>query len=110
MNAMFLKSSVGRRRVAALLLSAALAWMLSPNLFSSGDKTAPKLRPEPALVPPDAFAFVHLRAGEVWGNDAVAKLRQQFGKSFDPSIIFGFDLADVDSVSFVVPTAESIPM
>src|ERR1700722_17611200 len=102
---MSLKSSVFQRRAAVLVLFAILAGTLAPTLFSSGDKTGDTLRPELALVPQDAFAFVHLRAGEVWDNDMIAKLRKHTGKEFDPlKQSIGVDLVDVESMTYVFPT------
>src|SRR3982750_2907787 len=71
-----------KRSASGYLLPALLVCLLmgaSANLMSAGEKAAGQnLRPELALVLPDAFAFAHLRPAEVWQTDLVAALRQQY--------------------------------
>jgi hypothetical protein len=105
------RPTVGRKwaiRLAALLLVGFVSWFVSPALFSFGEK-GENLRPELALVPPDAFLFVQLRAGEVWDSDLIVKSRAAL-KEFAGKMDLPMDPADVESISVVVQSAQAFPM
>ena len=81
-----------------------------PDL-AAGDKAEPaakeKLPPEMALVPPDAFAFVHVRVADLLASEPVAKLLPLFPRetgTLNRELENGLGLkaADVESVTVVL--------
>jgi len=104
----------GRRGVSVLLalgvLLGVLTWAVEPGFFFAQDKAGgPNLPPELAVVPPDAFAFVQIRPADLWGSEFVTKLRKYVPEEMIKGLTEFVDVADLESVAFVVSTAGSIP-
>ncbi|HMF16446.1 MAG TPA: hypothetical protein VKE98_04530, partial [Gemmataceae bacterium] len=56
-----------------------LGMMPRPNSLLRGQEQAAKGL---GLVPPDAFAFLHLRLADVWAGEVGAEFRRQFPMQF----------------------------
>ena len=99
---------MARPRLARLPALGVCGWLflVAANPGLAQDKPLP---PSLAIVPQDAFAFVHLRPADIWQSEPCEKLRQLYPDqaNFIKDVIEEFachPVAGIDSISFVYPT------
>jgi len=87
-----------------------LGMMPRPNSLLRGQEQAAKGL---GLVPPDAFAFLHLRLADVWAGEVGAEFRRQFPMQFremqrNLTTTLGSPPDEIETVTFVFLKVESL--
>jgi hypothetical protein len=88
------------------------AWLVWPKGEDTGEDTAfiGELPPDLKLLPPDALGIVSVRAGDVWnsvGKDiqqAMGPMQVDLAREMEKAV--GLQPADIERVTFVVPTED----
>jgi hypothetical protein len=87
-----------------------LGMMPRPNSLLRGQEQAVKGL---GLVPPDAFAFLHLRLADMWAGEVSAEVRRQFPMQFremqrNLTTTLGSPPDEIETVTFVFLKMESL--